>query len=150
MKTKYVPWMEVIQFASFSCGSFVLLYILELSYWSLLPFLVLSYLFTMRDAAIIALSNTTLTIVSFNLFVGKHLVPLDSIILVNSKRNLQDETHDVYGAPFLTLRTRYELQYTDKIGKTKLVRFSFSNNRKEKLIMGTLIARRSGNRWRAC
>jgi hypothetical protein len=49
-----------------------------------------------------------------------------------------DDTYEVYGAPYLTLKRRYELEYLDAKGIKRKAYFSISNKHKEKLIMEAL------------
>ena len=92
----------------------------------------------MRDASVIVLDAERLKIISLNFLIGAHSIPRKSIIKINSIQTLQDETYEVYGAPYLTLKRRYELEYLNDKGKKIKVYFSISNRQKEKLIMEDL------------
>jgi hypothetical protein len=93
---------------------------------------------TMRDASIIVLNADMLKIISFNFLIGSHSIPLKSIVKINSIQTLKDDTYEVYGAPYLTLKRHYELEYTNSKGKIQKVCFLISNKQKEKLIMEAL------------
>jgi hypothetical protein len=92
----------------------------------------------MSDASILTLKSDHLKIASFNILIGTHTIPLKSIVTINSKQTFLDEADEVAGAPYKTLKIKYTAEYTNEKGMLKKVRFSFSNNRKEKLIMQTL------------
>ena len=93
---------------------------------------------TMRDTSVIVLDAEKLKIISLNFLIGAHSIPRRSIIKINSIQTLQDETYEVYGAPYLTLKTKYELEYLNIKEKKTKVHFSISNRQKEKSIMENL------------
>lgn len=138
MKINYFPWTEVILLVLAIAGSCALLLILRISFWFLIPAIMLAYLMTMRDASIILLDAERLKITSLNFLMGTHSISRKSIIKINSIQTLQDETYEVYGAPYLTLKRRYELEHVNNKGKKIKVYFSISNRKKEKLIMEDL------------
>lgn len=119
-------------------GSFAFLLILKISFWFLIPAVMFAYFMTMRDASVIVLDAERLKINSLNFLVGVHSIPRKSITKINSIQTLQDETYEVYGSPYLTLKRQYELEYLNNKGKKIKVHFSISNRQKEKLIMEDL------------
>jgi len=138
VKINYFPWTEVILLVLAITGSCVLLLILKISFWFIIPTVMFAYFMTMRDASVIVLDAERLKIISLNFLIGAHSIPRKSIIKINSIQTLQDETYEVYGAPYLTLKRRYELEYLNDKGKKIKVYFSISNRQKEKLIMEDL------------
>lgn len=92
----------------------------------------------MRDASILVLDAERLKIISLNFIISSHLIPRKSIVKINSIQTLKDETYEVYGAPYLTLKRRYELEYLNTQGKKITAHLSFSNSQKENTIMKSL------------
>jgi hypothetical protein len=138
IKVNYFPWTETILFALAIIGTSVCLYILEINAWFMIPAVIFSYAMTMREASIIVIDDDRMKIMSFNYSIGIQSIPLSSINKINSTQTLDDDTYEVYGAPYLTLNRGYELEYIDTKGKTRKVEFKISNVRKEKLIMEAL------------
>jgi len=119
-------------------GLISILLILQLSGWLLIPGIIFSYGATMRDAYIIKIDNDLLKITSPNIFIASHVISKKSIIKINSIQTLKDETYEVYGAPYLSLKKGYEIEYWSDKGKKKKAYFSISNKNKEKSIMEAL------------
>lgn len=138
MKTRYFPWTEVILLVLAITVSCAFLLILKISFWLLIPAVIFAYFMTMRDTSVIVLDAEKLKIISLNFLIGAHSIPRRSIIKINSIQTLQDETYEVYGAPYLTLKTKYELEYLNIKEKKTKVHFSISNRQKEKSIMENL------------
>jgi len=138
MKISYFPWTDVILLVLAIAGSCTFFLISNISFWFMIPVIVFAYFITMRDAFIIVLDAERLKITSFNFLISSHLISRRSIIKINSIQTLEDETYEVYGAPYLTLKRRYELEYLDTQGKKITAYFSFSNWEKEKRIIESL------------
>lgn len=138
MKISHFPWTEVVLFLLAVAGAGALLFILKLSFWFLIPAVIFAYFITMREAAIIGLDADRLKIISTNFLIGAHSIPRKSIIKISSVQSLQDETFEVYGAPYLTLKRRYQVEYLNPQGKKLTVHFSISNRQKEQSIMKDL------------
>lgn len=118
-KIRYFPTIEIAIFSLAVASLIFILLILELNLWLLIPGTIFSYGAAMRDACIIKIDNDLIKITSLNIFIASHITSKNSIIIINSMQTLQDDTYEVYGAPYPSSKRRYELEYWSPEGKKR-------------------------------
>lgn len=126
MKIKYFPWSQIVLFVFVLSIACVLLLSLNISVWFITVITLFTYFMTMRDASVIILDAEYLKIFSLNFLVGIHSISRKSIIKIHSIQTLSDDTHEVVGAPYPTMKIRYRLEYLNNSGKKVTVDFLFS------------------------
>jgi len=134
-KLQYFPVLEFVVFAF----SLIPIWLIEITgFWLPIFLTIASYSIFISTTNIIIITVEELTITFLNPFQSKHSIEIRKIKKITSSQTFELESDVSLENTYPILRKTYMLEYEDKNGAVRLVRFKLLNGKSATLMLSRL------------